>query len=166
MTEYILFFSKNCSYCIDLLNKLYKNNDLYNEMKLININNEQLNIPKFIKSVPSLIISENETHNLLVGNEVFEWYESIIKKMDGDILDWDPTTMSGYSDDFSFIEEKETVNNDRSYCYISNVDRFKIDTPNDDTNTSSKLQKSNTDVALEKMLSQRKMDIQSPITRR
>ena len=165
MTDYILFFSKNCSYCIDLLNKLYKNNEIYNELKLININNPQLNIPKFIKSVPSLIISDNGNHNLLVGNEVFEWYEEIVKKIDGDIKDWDPNTMSGYSDDFSFLEEKETINNDRSYCYISTAENYKINTPSDDTNTSSKLQKSNTDVALEKMLAQIKRDVAQPISR-
>ena len=107
MTEYILF-SKNCSYCIDLLNKLYKNNDLYNEMKLININNDQLNIPKFIKSVPSLIISENETHNLLVGMKFLNGMK-VLLKIDGDILDWDPTTMSGYSVIFHLLKKKKLL---------------------------------------------------------
>ena len=87
MSEYVLFFSKNYSYCVDLLNKLYKNNDIYNQLALININNSELQIPNFIKSVPSLIITNGDNHNLLVGNEVFEWYEETVKKIDGDIKD-------------------------------------------------------------------------------
>ena len=54
--EYILFYSKNCSYCTDLLNKLYKNNDVLKQIVLINVNNDQLQIPSFVKSVPSLIL--------------------------------------------------------------------------------------------------------------
>ena len=54
-------------------------------------------------------------------------------------MNWDPVTMSGYSDDFSFIDEKDTVNNDRSYCYISTANSYKIETPNDDSREDLKL---------------------------
>ena len=163
--EYILFFSKNCSYCTELLNKLYKNDDVLKQIVLININNKELKIPVFVKSVPSLIVNENNNQHLLVGTEIFNWLDEIIKDKDEEIKDWDPNTMSGYSDDFSFLEEKETVNNDRSYCYISTVNNYKINTPDDNSDSSSKYKKNDTDGALEKLLEMRKADTPAPAHR-
>lgn len=164
-SEYILFFSKNCTFCTDLLNKLYKNDDLLKQIVLININNIQLKIPSFIKNVPSLIVNENNQQHLLVGTEIFNWLEELLKNKEENIKDWDPNTMSGYSDDFSFIEEKETINNDRNYCYISTVNNYKINTPNDDDNNKDKYKKNSSDSAFEKLLAMRKADTPKPISR-
>jgi len=164
-SEYILFFSKNCSFCTELLNKLYKNNEILKQIVLININNKQLKIPSFVKSVPSLIVNENNNQNLLVGSDIFNWLEEIIKEKEEKIKDWDPVTMSGYSDDFSFLEEKETVNNDRSYCYIETAKNYKINTPEDDSSANSKYKKDDTDGALEKLLALRKAETPASVPR-
>ena len=94
-------------------------------------NNNNLKIPSFVKSVPSLIVNEDNNQHLLVGSDIFNWIDEILKNKKEEIMNWDPITMSGYSDDFSFIDEKETVNLDRSYCYISNSNDFKINTKTD-----------------------------------
>ena len=70
--EYLLFYSKNCIYSTDFVNKLYKNQNLYKKFILIKINNKNIKIPGFIKSVPSILVTENNNRELLVGSQVFD----------------------------------------------------------------------------------------------
>ena len=114
--EYLLFYSKNCIYSTDFVNKLYKNQNLYKKFILINVNNKNIKIPKFVKSVPSILITENNNRELLVGSQVFDWLKNktaVIEKED--IQNWDPITMSGYSDSFSYLENDNSAMENYSF---------------------------------------------------
>ena len=65
-----LFYSNFCQYSNELL-KLIIDNNLKNQFKFICIEDNNVNIPSFITSVPSIIV--NNINKLLVGNEAFEW---------------------------------------------------------------------------------------------
>tara|TARA_B110000037_G_C17112416_1_gene502443 strand:+ start:1595 stop:2125 length:531 start_codon:yes stop_codon:yes gene_type:complete len=170
MSEQILFYSKNCSFCTELLNKLYKNKEILEKIILININNHQLQIPRYIKSVPSLLVNDKGNINVLTDNELFEWVDAEINKLRSSILDWDPTTMSGYSGAFSFIGDEDSKN-DRNYTFLTNVKQYKINTPDadsingsNDSNEGSKKRsnKENNDISNKLEMLKQQRDMETP----
>ena len=165
--EYLLFYSKKCIYSTDLINKLYKNQDLYRKFILINVNNKKFKIPSFVKSVPSMLITENGNRELLVGSQVFDWLKNNTVKVENKgIEDWDPVTMSGYSDSFSYLEN-DTSAMQKNYSFLGNKQE-KINTPSEGSNVKnnqSNVTKSKTDMAYEKLLASRRSDTPQPIHR-
>lgn len=164
--EYLLFYSKNCIYSTDFINKLFKNQDLYKKFILINVNNKSIKIPNFVKSVPTILITENSKRELLVGSQVFNWLKKFTKEeVKKGIENWDPITMSGYSDSFSYIEEGNAM--EKNYSFL-NSKIPQINTPSEGSNVSknaSNQVKSKTDMAYENLINKRKMEIPNPIRR-
>ena len=165
-TEYLLFYSKNCIYCTDLMNKLYKNQNLYKKFILINVNNKNIKIPPFVKSVPSILVTEGNNRDLLVGSQVFDWLKNKTEvEVDKSIGNWDPVTMSGYSDSFSYLDEGNTAM-EKNYSFLGKK-AIGINTPSEGSNikTSSNQPKSKVDMAYEQLVQSRKLDAPKPITR-
>ena len=73
----ILFYSKKCIHSQKFLSQLYKNQELYNNVFKVSIEEPTVNIPKNVKSVPTLIIKNNNNFKTYVGEEVFDWFRSI-----------------------------------------------------------------------------------------
>ena len=73
----ILFYSKKCIHSQKLLKQLYKNQELYNNIYKVSIEEPSVKIPKNVKSVPTLIIKNNNNFITYVGEEVFDWFRSI-----------------------------------------------------------------------------------------
>ncbi len=70
----LLFYSRKCSDCRNLL-IIMKNINILNKFKLICTDNKKINIPEYIRMVPTLII-----HNInkpLEGEDTFKWVKSI-----------------------------------------------------------------------------------------
>ena len=59
------------------MNQLYKNQDLYNDIYKVSIEDPQVKIPKTVTSVPTIIIKDNQNFITYVGDEVFSWFKSI-----------------------------------------------------------------------------------------
>jgi hypothetical protein len=132
MSEYVLFYSKDCVHCKEFMNELYKNQDLYKLFHLINVLEENIKLPRYVQSVPTLIINESNSQRpqIKVGNNVFEWYKEKMeqnnKTMIGGIQDWDPSMMNGYSDNFSSLDS--TNEKDRNFAYLD-MNTSRINTP-------------------------------------
>lgn len=144
--DYILFYSNKCLHSKELLNLLYKDPDLNQKFVKINIDTGNVKIPPYVKSVPTAIISENGQPNLMVGSAIFSWYKqkhSIVVEKQG-IQDWDPHTMSGYSDNFGYLDNPQVIKKSFAFLNESNT----ITTPDEGSygdssekgNNSSKLQ--------------------------
>ena len=73
----ILFYSKKCIYSQKFLSSLYKNQELYNKIYKISIEDTNIKIPKQVKSVPTIIIKNNSSFVTYVGEEVFKWFRSL-----------------------------------------------------------------------------------------
>ena len=58
MSTTILFYSKKCIHSQKLMNQLYKNQDLYNDIYKVSIEDPQVKIPKTVTSVPTIIIKD------------------------------------------------------------------------------------------------------------
>jgi len=62
-SEYILFYSNKCLHCKELLTLLYKDVELNQKFTKINIDNNGIKIPPYVKAVPSAIITINGKQN-------------------------------------------------------------------------------------------------------
>ena len=157
MTKYLLYYSDRCPHSNEIL-KIIGMNRLNDNFNLLDIS--KIEIPQYIKSVPSLIIpKENGEADLLVGVNIFKWIkdtfsnndtpqqqqqqqqqqappqihnqngknqinqdelnkqaESNMKKEGSkDISDYDPCTMNGFSDNFSFLSETGPIDHNFSF---------------------------------------------------
>lgn len=163
----VLFYSNKCIHSKEFLNLLHKDSELNNQTTKVNVDNPNIKLPPYIKSVPSLIINENNKPTLLVGSKIFDWYNKKHKQniSKESIMDWDPCTMSGYSDGFSYLEGENVMK--KSYSFVDEND--KIHTPDEsnyDSNKSGSNQpKSQLDNDYESYMSQRTNEVAAPIQR-
>ena len=128
-SDYILFYSNKCLHCKELLNLLYKDVQLNQKFTKVNIDNNNIKIPPYVKSVPTAIISINGKPNLMVGSSIFKWFnQTHAKEVETQsIQDWDPHTMTGYSDGFSYLTNPDVMK--KSFSFIS--DNESIITPDE-----------------------------------
>ena len=80
-------------------------------------------------------------------------------------MDWDPQTMSGYSDGFSYLESEDVMKN--SYSFIT--DNETINTPDESNyesnNSKSGQVKSQLDNDYENFMASRSNEVAAPIQR-
>jgi hypothetical protein len=163
----VLFYSNKCVHSKEFLSLLHKDTNLNNQTTKVNVDNPNIKLPPYVKSVPSLIVNENNKPNLLVGSKIFDWYNKKHKQniSSDSIMDWDPQTMSGYSDGFSYLESEDVMK--KSYSFIS--DSESINTPDEsnyESNSSKSGQvKSQLDNDYESFMSSRTNDVAAPIQR-
>lgn len=164
--EYILFYSNKCLHSKELLNLLYKDVDLNQKFIKINIDNPNTKIPPYVKSVPSAIITTNGQPNLMVGSAIFKWYNQKHAKTveSNGIQDWDPYTMTGFSDGFSYLTNPDVIK--KSFAFIS--DNNSIITPDEknysnDSSNSKNQPKTKLDNEFENYMNQRKYEVPASI---
>lgn len=170
MSEYVLFYSNKCLHSKELINLLYKDQDLFSKFVKVNIDVSKVKIPPYIKSVPSAIIPINGIPKLLIGTQIFNWYnENHTKTLENNqINEYEPSTMSGYSDNFSYLDNG-TCPMDKSYLYLNKMEQCSIITPDDNNSDKNKKldenNKTQFDYNLEKYVMQRNNDITNGINR-
>ena len=168
-SDYILFYSNKCLHSKEFLTLLYKDNELNQRFTKINIDNSNIKIPPYVKAVPTAIITNNGEPNLLVGSNIFKWYNQNHAKVaeTQSIQDWDPHTMTGYSDGFSYLQESDVMK--KSFAFITDNDN-KIVTPDeknysDGDKASNNQPKTELDSQYENFVNQRKFDMPSAPSR-
>ena len=165
-SDYILFYSNKCLHSKELLNLLYKDVQLNQKFTKINIDNPNIKLPPYVKAVPTAIVTTNGKANLMVGSAIFKWYNQIHAKtveVQG-IQDWDPHTMAGYSDGFSYLSDNSDVMK-KSFSFVN--ENNSITTP-DEKNYSNETDKRNQpktqlDNDYETFMNQRKFDVPASI---
>ena len=130
-SKYILFYSNNCIHSREFINQLYKNQPLYNKFIKVDVQNAKVKIPKCVNHVPAVIIrTPRMKPQVFVGDEVFHWYNQFLSRLQkssgkvkepaissamgsgttssiGSVLDYDPCAMSGFSDNFAFVDDRQ-----------------------------------------------------------
>ncbi len=172
--DYILFYSNRCLHCKELLTLLYKDVELNQKFIKINIDTGNVKIPPYVKSVPTAIIPQNGSPGLLVGSAIFKWYNQRHSKNveQQGIMDWDPHTMSGFSDGFSYLDDNNKNVIKRSFAFIA--DSHSITAPDEGkyqdnrgngrtSNSKSDLKQQEFDKDFERFMSQRKNEVPATI---
>ena len=108
--QYVLYYSNFCINCKDFMNILCKA-PIYNKFTKINVSEGTVNIPPFIKSVPTILVPNSSKP--LVGEEVFKWLEEISEQRmngkDQSIIPYHPDEMDGVlGDNYSYLDIKDT----------------------------------------------------------
>jgi len=118
--DYLLFYSNKCLHSKEFLTILSKDVQLNKKFTKVNIDNNNIKIPPYIKAVPSAIIVQNGQPKILVGSSIFQWYNEIHRAsaQEASIEDWDPSTMTGYSDGFSYIENEGNAQK-KSFAFLN-----------------------------------------------
>ena len=139
--EYIFFYSNYVEASKQLQEKLIKHYDLYKQFHLINVNDKRLKIPKIITHIPAFIITENGVTNVLFEPDASHWIRDRTQQThqsgpasnggggQDSIGDWDPSAMSGFSDNFSSLENGGGMNKD--FAFVGQTDQ-RIYTPDAD----------------------------------
>ena len=167
--DYILFYSNRCLHSKELLNLLYKDVELNQKFIKINIDNPNVKLPPYVKSVPTAIVPNDGQPSIMVGSNIFKWYNAKHSKTveTQGIQDWDPHTMSGYSDGFSYLENSSVMK--KSFSFLN--DDESIITPDEknyssnDNKKSRDQPKTELDTDYEKFMNQRKYDVPANIPR-
>jgi len=147
----ILFISNNCLHCNNL-----KKYEIYNKLKKCNIDNSNVRckLPKFIKSVPTLMIKNNDDIILYMENELINWFNENSNNTSNksnnsndksnniqnnsnnksNDIEQEPGSSNelwgGFSSEYSFMNDNE--NNNISESFYSNLNtNFNINTPSD-----------------------------------
>lgn len=81
--DYILFFSNRCSHSKEFLQLLQTDPALDRVFMKVNVDTKGVNIPKCVTKVPSAIIPYNGKPSLLVGNNIFKWFEDNHRQQNG-----------------------------------------------------------------------------------
>ena len=138
--EYIFFYSNYDNVSKLLQDKLIKNYELYKNFHCININNRKLKIPKFITHIPAFLITENGNTQILFEPDASNWLKERsggvsngqqAQNGQGSINDWDPSSMSGFSDSFSSLESENGMV--KNFSFLGQQEQ-KINTPESDNN--------------------------------
>lgn len=138
--QYVLYYSNFCINCKDFMNILCKA-PIYNKFTKINVSEGTVNIPPFIKSVPTILVPNSSKP--LVGEEVFKWLEEISEQRmngkDQSIIPYHPDEMDGVlGDNYSYLDVKDTDQPmEHNFVYIKKAEQ-KIETPPEESFISTK----------------------------
>lgn len=175
MTQKTIYYSNHCQHSRELLT-LIVNNKLKNNFSFSSIETNK-QIPPYIKSVPTLFLSENNNNKLLVGDEIFNYINTTFlnnantDSAGGDPAAWHVNEMgSSYSDNYSFIDTDSSIGHSFSFLDNHTPNNITADSNLNDSNISGKMS-SNTDYKdklsqdVEKLMAARDSEIPSMIQR-
>tara|TARA_Y100000389_G_scaffold136015_2_gene133536 strand:+ start:1398 stop:2033 length:636 start_codon:yes stop_codon:yes gene_type:complete len=147
MTTSILFYSSYCNHCKEVINEL-SNSPLAKSIKYICTDSKSVRgkIPKFIKTVPTLIVGQSD--QVLVGKKIIDWVkfnsqtnigpmEQKQNKNDinphqvNDPGAWHVNEMNSFSDMYSFLDIDTSTQGDGGMSMVHNFELL-----NDDVNSS------------------------------
>jgi hypothetical protein len=170
--DYIIFCSDQCHHCEEFLTELYKKNiELYKKFLKVDVGKNNIRIPPYVQSVPTIVVPIKGKKTVLTDDQAFEWLYNINgKSLDsnsaGQIMDYDPIGMSGFSDGFASFNDNEPSPMDKSFVFINRNNDMLIPTPpeNDESN-KDKLRNEQSGRALEELKAARDREIPTTLQR-
>jgi len=187
--KYYLFVSNHCQHSKRLLMRLQKTT-LAQQFQIINIDDQRIQLPQFVKCVPTLYIPSKRY--VLTDADLFQWFESELQKEtqqeqtnrgkinmadvtgDANILPFQMGEMgSGLSGAaYSFLEEDKNDLMNQNYSFLQDRDINKMpeftrhDAPSNSNSTSRQQEQQqrktggDTDRAYESLMKSRGSDMQ------
>ena len=137
---YIVYYSNYCLNSKEFINILCKT-PVYNKFIKVNVSDANVNIPPFVKSVPTIIVPN--VNRPLVGEEVFKWLdetsEKRINNVEEAINPYHPDEMdNNMGDNYSYLDFNDTEQPmEHNFVYIKKGEQ-KIETPPEDDYVSTK----------------------------
>ena len=160
--ELLLIYSNKCKN-----SQIIKNYKIFNEIDKLNIDNknEFKQLPRYVKTVPTLIIKKNEKLTILKDKDLLQWIQINSNNTEStynnnnqekcEVNECNTLVNDKFSSDFSFIDSKADNLLENFY---SNIDsNISITTPN----TENTRQNKSLDNDYEKLLQERNKEFKS-----
>jgi len=162
--DILLIYSNKCKHSQNI-----KNYKIFNEIDKLNIDNknEIKQLPKYVKSVPTLIIKKNEKITILKDKDLLQWIQinsnntnsvynnNTTKEEKCEVNECNTLVNDKFSSDFSFIDSKSDNLLENFYSSIDN--NTVIDTPS----TENTKQNKTLDNDFEKLIQERNNEFKS-----
>ena len=144
--DILLIYSNKCKHSQNI-----KNYKIFNEIDKLNIDNknEIKQLPKYVKSVPTLIIKKNEKITILKDKDLLQWIQinsnntnsvynnnNTTKEEKCEVNECNTLVNDKFSSDFSFIDSKSDNLLENFYSSIDN--NTVIDTPSTENTKQNK----------------------------
>jgi len=181
-----LFFSNYCEHSKRLLNRI-KSSSLVNNFNMVSIDDQNINLPNFIESVPT--IYDPVQRQVMTNETLFNWVEGALSSQSSsnggkdvidmeditgssDIMAFQQTEMIGGAGgtSYSFIEDNDNDNLNHHYEYLDSRDNNNMvkftkasdnSSLNDTQGKKGKTGDSATNSAYDKMMADRQQEMQS-----
>lgn len=140
--EYLLIYSDKCKN-----SQIIKTYEIFNKIDKLNIDNkdELKYLPKYVKSVPTLVTKKNDKINILKNNDLLNWlktnsnnsnttYNDNNKKCE--VGECNTLVNNKFSSDFSFIDNSSDNLLETFYSSINS--NTLINTPNNENTRQNK----------------------------
>lgn len=162
--ELLLIYSNKCKHSQNI-----KNYKIFNEIDKLNIDNknELKQLPKYVKSVPTLIIKKNDKLTILKDTDLLQWmqinsnntnsvYNNNTKTQETcEVNECNTLVNDKFSSDFSFIDSKSDNLLENFYSSIDST--MSINTPN----TENTRQNKSLDNDYERLMQERNKEFKS-----
>lgn len=125
---YILFISKSCEFCNELIELIGQLGELKIEIDVVDITNLP-KIPSFLDRVPLLFMEQDG--KVFHDEELFEFIKQNQKSVEPFMID----EMKGLSDKYSFMEEKQL---DHGYVFLDREEEIITKVDDKTTGTENK----------------------------
>lgn len=141
MTRHILFFSRRCAHCEEIMRLIANNRDL-NEV-FVKVEIEKINpqlIPKSVKKIPCVLTNGNQNQTISGATNIMKFINILNSQGEGQTATQNPSRVSqqgvqpnatnsgnslesayetqGYSSSFSFIGNGDATLNSMNYTYL------------------------------------------------
>ena len=131
MSGNFLYYSTQCSHSLELINDL-KENELINEINIVCIDNKNIKLPSFLKSVPTLVVEEADIP--LVGEDAFKWIkwkiDKKVQKEEKDIGAYQDVNSTGFASLGEGGEEESPNNSTNNYSPLDFEDSILTNSQN------------------------------------
>ena len=160
--EQLLIYSNKCKHSQNI-----KKFEIFNKIDKLNIDNKEelKQLPKYVKSVPTLIIKKNDKLSILKDSELLQWFQinsnnsnstyNNNNKEQCEVNECNTLVNSKFSSDYSFID---STGDNLLETFYSNIDSNDIiNTPQ----TSDTRQNKTLDTDYEKLMKERNAEFKS-----
>lgn len=165
MSKKTIYYSNKCQHSKELINVINKNGNR-NNYSYVCVDNSP--VPPFIKSVPTLLISENNNNKILVGEEIFSTITTNNSNSSQNGVDpeaWHGNEMGGsYSDMYSFIEDNSSSIS-HSFSFLNGNPNTIANTQISGNNTTNNEHKDKLSQDMESLMQRRDQDMPNVIQR-
>ncbi len=162
--ELLLIYSNKCKHSQNI-----KNYKIFNEIDKLNIDNknELRQLPKYVKSVPTLIIKKNDKLTILKDKDLLQWMQINSNNTNSvynnntnteekcEVNECNTLVNDKFSSDFSFIDSKSDNLLENFYSSIDST--ININTPNIENTRQNK----SLDNDYEKLMQERNKEFKS-----
>jgi len=139
MSKNICFYSNNCKFCVDIIDKV-KTTPLKDELMYVCVDDPNIQLPNFISVVPTIYLIKEK--RILVDEELEKWILGFLQKENIDSSDIQAYYQSGFASSCSLLDGSCDMGSGGDSGYSFLTESSAITTPSEDSSSKGNSDKS------------------------